>query len=76
MDKASGHIPFTPRAKKALERSLREALALRHHHIGTEHVLLGVAADPDGMAAQVLVRLGTDPAAVRARVLAAIGRVA
>jgi ATP-dependent Clp protease ATP-binding subunit ClpA len=50
----SGHIPFTPRAKKVLELSLREALALRHHYIGTEHILLGLLREGDGVAAQVM----------------------
>jgi len=66
----SGPIPFTARAKKALELSLREALALGHHHIGTEHLLLGLLRDGQGAAAQVLVRLGADHARVRDQVLA------
>jgi ATP-dependent Clp protease ATP-binding subunit ClpA len=56
----SGHIPFTPRAKKVLELSLREALQLGHNYIGTEHILLGLLREGDGVAAQVLVRLGAD----------------
>jgi ATP-dependent Clp protease ATP-binding subunit ClpC len=56
----SGHIPFTPRAKKVLELSLREALQLGHGYIGTEHILLGLLREGDGVAAQVLVRLGAD----------------
>jgi ATP-dependent Clp protease ATP-binding subunit ClpC len=56
----SGHIPFTPRAKKVLELSLREALQLGHTYIGTEHILLGLIREGDGVAAQVLVRLGAD----------------
>ena len=57
----SGHIPFTPRAKKVLELSLREALQLGHNYIGTEHILLGLIREGDGVAAQVLVKLGADP---------------
>jgi ATP-dependent Clp protease ATP-binding subunit ClpA len=56
----SGHIPFTPRAKKVLELSLRESLQLGHGYIGTEHILLGLLREGDGVAAQVLVRLGAD----------------
>src|SRR6201987_5708231 len=54
----SGHIPFTPRAKKVLELSLREALQLGHNYIGTEHILLGLIREGDGVAAQVLVQVG------------------
>ncbi len=64
-----GHIPFTARAKKAMELSLREALALGHHYIGTEHLLLGLLREGEGIAAQVLTRLGTEYAQVRERVL-------
>ena len=56
----SGHIPFTPRAKKVLKLSLREALQLGHPYIGTEHILLGLIREGEGVAAQVLVRLGAD----------------
>jgi ATP-dependent Clp protease ATP-binding subunit ClpC len=56
----SGHIPFTPRAKKVLELSLREALQLGHNYIGTEHILLGLIREGEGVAAQVLLRLGAD----------------
>ena len=56
----SGHIPFTPRSKKVLELSLREALQLSHDYIGTEHILLGLIREGDGVAAQVLVKLGAD----------------
>jgi hypothetical protein len=66
----SGHIPFTPRTKKVLELSLREALALGHHYIGTEHLLLALLREGQGVAAQVLTRLGADHAQVRERVLA------
>ena len=63
-----GHIPFTPRAKKVLELSLREALALKHNYIGTEHILLGVVREGEGLAMLVLTRLGAGPQAIRARV--------
>jgi ATP-dependent Clp protease ATP-binding subunit ClpA len=65
----SGHIPFTPRAKKVLELSLREALQLGHNYIGTEHILLGLIREGDGVAAQVLVRLGADLNRVRHQVI-------
>ena len=67
-----GHIPFTPRAKKALELSLREALALKHNYIGTEHLLLGLVREGEGLAMLVLTRLGAGPQAIRARVLDAL----
>jgi len=56
----SEHIPFTPRAKKVLELSLRESKQLGHNYIGTEHILLGLLREGDGVAAQVLVKLGAD----------------
>ena len=65
----SGHIPFTPRAKKVLELSLREALQLGHDYIGTEHILLGLLSEGEGVAAQVLVRLGADLKRVRQQVI-------
>jgi ATP-dependent Clp protease ATP-binding subunit ClpC len=65
----SGHIPFTPRAKKVLELSLREALQFGHDYIGTEHILLGLVREGDGVAAQVLVQLGADLPTVRAEVV-------
>ena len=65
----SGHIPFTPRAKKVLELSLREALQLGHNYIGTEHILLGLIREGEGVAAQVLVKLGADLARVRQQVI-------
>jgi ATP-dependent Clp protease ATP-binding subunit ClpC len=65
----SGHIPFTPRAKKALELSLREAQQLGHNYIGTEHILLGLIREGEGVAAQVLVRLGADLNRVRQQVI-------
>jgi GNAT superfamily N-acetyltransferase len=64
----SGHIPFTPRAKKVLELSLREALQLGNDHIDTEHILLALVREGDGVAAQVLVILGADLNRVRQQV--------
>src|SRR5258706_11003925 len=65
----SGHIPFTPRAKKVLELSLREALQLGHNYIGTEHILLGLIREGEGVAAQVLVKLGAPLSRVRQQVI-------
>src|SRR5207253_339394 len=65
----SGHIPFTPRAKKVLELSLREALQLGHNYIGTEHLLLGLVREGEGVAAQVLGRLGVELDDVRTVVM-------
>ncbi|MDR1710933.1 MAG: ATP-dependent Clp protease ATP-binding subunit [Propionibacteriaceae bacterium] len=65
----SGHIPFTPRAKKVLEFSMREALQLNHPYIGTEHILLGLIREGEGVAAQVLIKLGADLSRVRNQVL-------
>jgi len=65
----SGHIPFTPRAKKVLELSLREALQLGHNYIGTEHILLGLIREGEGVAAQVLGKLGADLGSVRQQVI-------
>src|SRR6187431_3539687 len=65
----SGHIPFTPRAKKVLELSLREALQLGHSYIGTEHILLGLIREGEGVAAQVLNKLGADLNRVRQQVI-------
>jgi ATP-dependent Clp protease ATP-binding subunit ClpC len=65
----SGHIPFTPRAKKVLELSLREALQLGHNYIGTEHILLGLIREGEGVAAQVLLNLGADLEKVRSAVI-------
>jgi ATP-dependent Clp protease ATP-binding subunit ClpC len=59
-DAPSGHIPFTPRAKKVLELSLRESQQLGHNYIGTEHILLGLIREGQGVAAQVLTSLGAD----------------
>jgi ATP-dependent Clp protease ATP-binding subunit ClpA len=65
----SGHIPFTPRAKKVLELSLREAKQLGHNYIGTEHILLGLIREGEGVAAQVLVRLGAELSPTRRQVI-------
>ena len=65
----TGRLPFTPRAKKVLELSLREALRLGHNYIGTEHILLGLIREGEGVAAQVLVKLGADLSRVRQQVI-------
>jgi hypothetical protein len=59
-DAPTGRIPFTPRAKKVMELALRESLQLRNNFIGTEHILLGLIREGDGLAAQILVKLGAD----------------
>jgi ATP-dependent Clp protease ATP-binding subunit ClpC len=64
-----GHIPFTPRAKMVLELSLRESRSLGHNYIGTEHILLGLVREGEGVAAQVLVKLGGDLSRVRQQVI-------
>ena len=64
-----GHIPFTPRAKMVLELSLREALQLGHNYIGTEHIVLGLVREGDGVATRVLLKLGADPTRVRHQVI-------
>ena len=69
----SGHIPFTPRSKKVLELSLRESQQLGHEYIGTEHILLGLIREGEGVAAQVLVKLGADLNRVRQQVLQLLG---
>ena len=65
----SGHIPFTPRAKKILQQSLREAIALGHAYIGTEHLLLALLREGDGIAVRVLNGMGVDPNRIRQRVI-------
>jgi ATP-dependent Clp protease ATP-binding subunit ClpC len=72
-DVATGQIPFTPRAKRVLELSLREALALGHNYIGTEHVLLGLAREGDGVGARILESFGADAELLREEVLAMLG---
>ncbi len=69
----TGHIPFTPRAKKVLELSLREALQLGHNYIGTEHILLGLLREGEGVAAQVLQKLGADLDGARQAVIRLMG---
>jgi ATP-dependent Clp protease ATP-binding subunit ClpC len=68
----SGHIPFTPRTKKVLELSLREAQRLGHDHIGTEHILLGLVREGDGAGAQILVQQGASLDRVQAQMLATV----
>jgi ATP-dependent Clp protease ATP-binding subunit ClpC len=71
---AGGQIPFTPRSKKVLELSLREAVELGHNHIGTEHLLLAIMREGDGVAAQILFDLGADDEHVRRAVGEILGR--
>jgi ATP-dependent Clp protease ATP-binding subunit ClpC len=66
---SGSHIPFTPRAKRVLELTLREALQLGHNYIGTEHILLGLIREGEGVAAQVLIKLGADLSRVRQQVI-------
>jgi len=68
----AGQIPFTPRAKKVLELSMREALALGHNYIGTEHVLLGIAREGKGVAARILAAHGADAERVRETVMSTL----
>ncbi len=65
----SGQIPFTPRAKKVLELALREALSLGHNYIGTEHILLGLVRENDGVAARILLALDADAEKVRNEII-------
>ncbi|GAA2450462.1 Clp protease N-terminal domain-containing protein [Streptomyces macrosporus] len=74
--RGQGHIPFTPRAKKALELALREALALKDRHVGCEHVVLGLLRSDDRFTGDLFARLGVDPKAVRSRVVADLRRAA
>ncbi len=69
----TGHIPFSKRAKKVLELSLREALQLKHDHIGTGHMLLGLIREGEGLAAQIIVRAGVDLADLREDVIQKMG---
>ena len=69
----TGHIPFTPRAKKVLDLSLREALQLSQNYIGTEHILLGLIREGEGVAAQVLAQLGLDLITARQKVMEVLG---
>jgi len=69
----TGQIPFTPRAKKVLELSLREALGLGHNYIGTEHLLLGLVAEGEGVACRILLDFGVTAETVREAVARALG---
>ncbi|MFI9007812.1 Clp protease N-terminal domain-containing protein [Actinosynnema sp. NPDC053489] len=71
----AGHLPFTPGAKRALASAVRESLALGHRHVGTEHLLLGVLAEGEGVAADVLTGCGVDAADVRDRAFAALAGI-
>jgi ATP-dependent Clp protease ATP-binding subunit ClpA len=73
---ACGHVPFSPRSKKVLELSLREALRLRHDYIGTEHILLALLREGEGLAARILADSGVRPDDLRRAVLVAIGKAA
>lgn len=73
-DEQKGHIPFTPRTKRALELSLQEALKLHHNYLGTEHVLLGIIAEGEGLAMQVLAAHGVAPEQLRGTVLSLLER--
>ena len=70
---AAGHVPFNARAKKVLELSLREALALKHRHIADGHIALGLLREGEGLAMKVLADRGIDPAALRREITAALG---
>jgi hypothetical protein len=69
----AGQVPFTPRAKKVLELSLREARRLQHNYIGTEHILLGLVRENEGVATRILLDLGADAEDVRGAVIAMLG---
>ena len=69
----TGQIPFTPRAKKVLELALREALSLGHNYIGTEHILLGIVRENEGVAARILADFGAGPDVIRNAVVEALG---
>jgi hypothetical protein len=69
----TGQMPFTPRAKKVLELAMREALSLGHNYIGTEHVLLGIARENEGVAARILLDLGADAEKIRDTVVEVLG---
>ena len=72
-DVTSGQIPFTPRAKKALELALKEGLAIGHNYIGTEHILLGLTRVEDGVAARILLQFDVDAEKIRTAVLSLLG---
>jgi ATP-dependent Clp protease ATP-binding subunit ClpC len=69
----SGQIPFTPRAKKVLELSLREAMALGHNYIGTEHILLGIVRENEGVAARILLDFDADAQTIRKQIIGMLG---
>jgi ATP-dependent Clp protease ATP-binding subunit ClpA len=69
----TGQIPFTPRAKKVLELALREALSIGHNYIGTEHILLGITREGEGVAARIMLDLGADAQRIREEVINALG---
>ena len=69
----TGQIPFTPRAKRVLELSLKEALGMRHSYIGTEHILLGLVRENEGVAARIMLDLGADAEKIQAEVLRTLG---
>jgi ATP-dependent Clp protease ATP-binding subunit ClpC len=71
----TGQIPFTPRAKKVLELAWREALSLGHSHIGTEHVLLGLARENEGVGSQILRDFGSDGERIRDEIIRQLGGV-
>jgi ATP-dependent Clp protease ATP-binding subunit ClpA len=71
----TGQIPFTPRAKKVLELALREALSIGHNYIGTEHILLGLVRENDGVAARIMLDLGADDQRVRDEILKMVGPI-
>ncbi|MGH3739610.1 MAG: Clp protease N-terminal domain-containing protein [Micromonosporaceae bacterium] len=75
-DPPAGHIPFTPRAKKALELALRQAIHRKDRHIGVEHILLGILTDPGNVAGKVLAALGADPESVRRQIEADLDQAA
>jgi len=74
-EQPTGHIPFTPRAKKVMEMALREALALQHNYIGTEHILLGLVREGEGVAAQILNAAGATADVVRATVIELLAKL-
>src|SRR5206468_9438983 len=74
-EETSGQIPFTPRAKMVLELALREALSLGHNYIGTEHLLLGIAREDNGVASQILRDAGSDADAIRDAVIGVLVRL-
>ena len=72
-ESVTGQIPFTPRAKKVLELALREALSLKHSYIGSEHILLGLVRENEGVAARILLEFDADAEKIRGAVLGMVG---